>query len=155
MLRIVQKTIPLPAGAVGLALEAGAIRVIGADPADANAYLGQVRAAWDDIVREAAKQGVYQRATAAFKTISEELAEAEEAEALGVPPPRGRSTEELQELLAAGRAAFKQVYDAVSAAQSVAEINVALEAAREQGLTWLVPGDWEPYVEACPWTLAS
>jgi len=155
MLRIVQKTIPLPAGAVGLALEADAIRVIGANQAAASAYLSRVRDAWSDIVREAAKHEIYQRATAAFKTINEELAEAKEAEALGVPPPAGRSSEELQERLDAGRAAFKEIYGAVSAAATVADINAALEAARERGLTWLVPEHWEPYVEACPWTLAS
>jgi len=145
----------LPDGASGLALEGDALRVLGVDRATAQSYLDRVRAAWAEIVREAAMAELYRRATAAFRAIREELAEAEEAEALGVPPPRGRSSQELQAILDAGRAAFKQVYDAVSAAQSVAGINAALARAREQGLTWLVPESWQAYPEECPWEVAG
>jgi len=126
-------------------------RIHGAPPD----WIEEVRQRWTDIVREAAMAELYRRATAAFRAIREELVEAEEAEALGVPPPRGRSSQELQALLDAGRTAFKQVYDAVSAAQSVAEINAALEAARSQGLDWLVGPDWQAYPETCPWELAT
>ena len=118
-------------------------------------WLDQVRSRWLDIVRADATQMLTRAATAAFERIRKELAEAQEAENLGVPPPGGRSAAEVQALLDQGRQAFRQVYQAVEAAASVAEINAVLEQARESGLTWLVGPDWEPYPEECPWTVAT
>ena len=126
-------------------------RIHGAPPD----WLEEVRQRWTDIVREAALAELYRQATAAFKTIREELAEAEQAEALGVPPPGGRPSTELLDLIKQGQTAFKKVYQAVQGAAAVAEINAALEAARSQGLTWLVPEDWQAYPETCPWELAT
>ena len=118
-------------------------------------WLNQVRAKWVGIVRADALQRLTRAGTAAFRAIREELAEAQEAEALGVPPPGGRSASGVQRLLDQGRQAFRQVYQAVENATSVAEINAALEQARKSGLTWLVGPEWEPYPEECPWTVAT
>jgi len=155
MIGLAQKLIPLPRGAAGLALEGNTLRVLAADDSAAQAYLEQVRAAWLDIVRAEAERYLYTNATASFRRIREELAEAQEAESLGVPPPGGRSSAELQALIQQGQAAFKQVYQAVQDAASVAEINAALDGARQQGLDWLVGLDWQPYPETCPWTWAT
>ena len=155
MLGVTQKTVALPHGATGLALEGTALRVLGADTATAQAYLDQVRAAWLDIVRADATKTLTRAAAAAFRRIREELAEAEEAENLGVPPPGGRSAAEVQVLLDQGRQAFQRVYQAVENAASIAEINDTVQQARDSGLTWLVGLDWEPYPEECPWTIAS
>jgi len=118
-------------------------------------WLNQVRAHWLDIVRADALQQLTRAGTAAFRTIREELAEAQEAGELGVPPPDGRSAAEVQALLDQGRQEFRQVYQAVEAAASVAEINAALQQARDSGLTWLVGLDWEPYPETCPWMVGT
>ncbi len=152
MLSVIQKIVPLPTGATGLALEGNALRVLGADAAAAKAYLERVREAWPEIVRADAERALYTNATASFRRIREELAEAQEAEALGVPPPGGRSSAELNDLIVQGQAAFKAVYQAVQAATSVANINTVLDGARQQGLDWLVGPD---YPETCPWTVAT
>ncbi len=155
MLGLAQKLIPLPPGAHGLALEDNKLYVLGVDQATVRAYLDKVKAAWTDIVRADVERALYTNATASFRRIREELAEAQEAEALGVPPPGGRSSAELNDLIAQGQAAFKAVYQAVQAATSVADINAVLETARQQGLDWLVGPDWQPYPETCPWTVAT
>jgi len=110
---------------------------------------------WVAYVRELATHAIYTNASATFRRIRAELAEAQEAEAFGVPPPGGRSSAQLQTLIQQGQQAFKNVYRAVQAATTVAEINAALTGAQQQGLTWLVGPDWQPYPETCPWTVAT
>lgn len=154
MLGTVQKLVQLPNGSAGLALEGNKLRVLGVDNTTASSYLDSVRAAWADIVRTDALATLYGNGTAALRDIREELAEAQEAEAIGVPPPGGRSSATLEQILSQGRATFKSVYDSVSAAATVADINAVLGGSRDQGLTWLVHTDWEPYPEECPWQVA-
>ncbi len=110
---------------------------------------------WVARVRAAAQRRLQLNAAAALHVIRAELAEAQEAEALGVPPPGGRSSTQLQTLIQQGQTAFKSVYQAVQSATTIAGINAALEAARQQGLDWLVGPDWDPYPETCPWTVAT
>ena len=106
---------------------------------------------WLARVRAAASKRLQLNAAAALHAIRTELAEAQEAEALGVPPPGGRSSTQLQNLIQQGQTAFKQAYQAVGAAASVAEISTALSGALQQGLAWLVGSDWQPYPDTCPW----
>jgi len=155
MLSATQKIVVPPNNAAGLALEGNTLRVLGVDAVAAQAYLDQVRKAWADIVRADAERYLYSNASATLRRIRDELAEAQEAEALGVPPPGGRSSTQLQTLIQQGQAAFKRVYQAVQGAATVADVNAALDGARQQGLTWLVGLDWAPYPETCPWTVAT
>jgi len=147
--------VPLPAGARGLALAGDALTVIGVSDAATQSYLENVRAAWVDIVRADALARLTRAATRALRAISEELADAREAEQIGVPPPGGRSSADVQAALEQGRQAFRLVYQEVESATSVAAINTALEQARDNGLTWLVGLDWEPYPETCPWMVGT
>ena len=151
MLHIIQRLIPLPDGASGLILEDGVLRVAGGESHTA-AYLDEVRARWSDIVREAARQRVTANAIARLRALRTERDDAAEAEALGVPPPGGRSVAELDQLISEIQAVFRSVHDAINAAASVAEINAALQGALDDGHAWLVGEDWEPYPEECPWS---
>ena len=154
MLGAIQKTVALPRGATGLALEGNTFRVLGVDAATAQAYLDQVRAAWLDIVRADALNRLAQNGTAALEAISSERQRAAFAEQHGLPLPQGvRPTATLDQLMADGVAAYKATLAAVQNAATVAEINAALDGARQQSLDWLVPPDWQPYPDTCPWSV--
>ena len=111
---------------------------------------------WPARVQAAATRRLQENARAAFLAITTERQQAAFAESAGLPLPEGvRPTSTLDQLMVDGQAAYKAALDAVAAAASVAEINAALEQARDNGLTWLVGPDWEPYPEECPWTVAT
>lgn len=134
MLGATQKTIPLPDGALGLALEGNILRVLGVDAATAQGYLDQAKAAWTDIVRADARAKVE---TQGRVIIREYMLQLEQAQAQAVK----------DEMMAA--------IAAIDAAQTVAEINaLKLPAWAKIGIE-TEPGVWEPYPETCPWTVAT
>ena len=106
---------------------------------------------WTGYVKGLATEYLTKRAARALRTIRDELADAQEAEALGIQPPAGGSSQELQALLQQRQQAFKTVHDAIQGATTIADINAALQDARTQGLDWLVGPEWEPYPDTCPW----
>ncbi len=154
MLGAAQKLVPLPAGSGGLALKGTVLHVLGVDVATAQAYLDQVRAKWLDIVRTDALNQLAANGTAALEAISSERQRAAFAEQHGLPLPQGvRPTATLDQLMADGVAAYKATLAAVQNATTVAKINATLDGARQHGLDWLVPPDWQPYPETCPWSV--
>jgi len=108
---------------------------------------------WFSRVKAAAAKRVQLNAAAAMHAIRLELAEAQEAEALGVPPPRGRSTTELNDLIQQGQAAFKTVFQNIEGASDISGVNTVLNNSLQGGLGWMVGGDWSPYPDTCPWAV--
>jgi len=106
---------------------------------------------WLDVVKNHALSTLYRNARAAFEDIERRLKEAVAAEELGVPPPDGIPSSELQARLEQGKAVFKSVYDAVMGTNSVESVNDVLRNALNDGHLWLVGQDWSEYPPEFPW----